>query len=97
MKKISFIAAAVLASLSLAAHGGAGGGSMGAMSSSHMSAKGLSDTNGPSSADRERGLCVFAWRWHNTRRDAGRISVHRRPGGTTMQKRCVNNTNVFVA
>lgn len=60
MKKISLIAAAMLASFSLAAHaahgGAAGGGNMGGMSSPHMSSQGMTNTNGPSSADRDRGL-----------------------------------------
>lgn len=37
-----------------AAHGG--GGPMGGMSSGHISARGISNTNGPASLDRDKGL-----------------------------------------
>ena len=59
MKKVSPVVAVLLASLSVgayAAHGGAGGAQMGGMSSQHMSSKGMTNTNGQSSADRDFGL-----------------------------------------
>ena len=36
--------------------GGAGGGSAGGMSGSHMNPKGLANTSGPRAADRDKGL-----------------------------------------
>lgn len=63
MKKISLIAAALLASLSVtayAAHGGAGGGHMGGTSVQHMSSEGMTNTNGLNAADRDKGLARAA-------------------------------------
>lgn len=58
-RKLSLLAAGVLASFSLAAfaaHNGAGGGHIGGMSAQHMSSKGLGNTNGPEAVDRDKGL-----------------------------------------
>ncbi|HJW26688.1 MAG TPA: hypothetical protein VJ576_17455 [Rhodocyclaceae bacterium] len=58
-KKLSLLAAGLLASLTLTAYAGpngAGGKHMGGMSADHMSSKGMSNTNGPDSADRDKGL-----------------------------------------
>lgn len=59
LRKLSLLAASVIASISLtafAAHNGAGGGHMGGVSAQHMNSKGLSNTNGPEAVDRDKGL-----------------------------------------
>lgn len=56
--KCSALLFALLSGLSVLAHahgGGAGGGNLGGMSSSHISSHGLSNTNGPNALDRDKG------------------------------------------
>lgn len=66
IRVLSLIAAATLAATSIAVHarggngGGMGGGAkaggdLGGRSDSHISSQGLSNTNGPDAADRDKG------------------------------------------
>jgi hypothetical protein len=58
-KKLSLIAAGLLASLSLAAHAGhngAGGGHSGGVSAQHMSGQSVANSNGLRTGDRDLGL-----------------------------------------
>lgn len=55
---LAVVAACLLAGASLAvfaAPGGGGGGAPGGMSGGHMSAAGLTNTNGPQATDRDKG------------------------------------------
>ena len=56
-KKLLVIAVSLLAGTSFAAFAaqGGGGGKAGGMSSSHISSQGLTNTNGPDAADRDKG------------------------------------------
>ncbi len=52
---MKLLIACLLAGASLAAYAGHGGGAAGGMSSGHMSAAGLANTNSPNAADRDKG------------------------------------------